>query len=291
MVLTGYLGWNVIRSQHSGLSGSRTASTSDFGLPVPPPYQGSNSSSSASPSASPSGNPDATAALSGPELLARVQIENELRYTDLQSFVCNEHLDRFRAHYNGENPRQIDTVTAQVSFENGVETYSSIQENNHVRGSMNEIPGAWSEGEFGTLLRQTRTLLASQPLSSQNATGPDNEPAVLYSLRVPGEDSPWELIVARQKFRVPFLTEVLVSQKTGRILQIKRTSTAMPPSFGISEIQWGVNLKPVPLDGKEFLLPTTGEYSILYEKSNRREWNTITFANYHRYTASSVMHF
>jgi len=278
MVLTGYVGWRALTTSSSSLSGSRTASsTSEFTLPTPPPFQGANSTASAS--------------LSGPELLARVEIENELRYTDLQSFVCNEHLDRFRAHYNGENPRQIDTVTAQVSFENGVESYSAIEQNNRARNSMNEIPGAWSEGEFGTLLRQTRTLLTTQPLTSQTTTGPDNEPAVLYSLHVSGEDSPWELIVARQKFRVPFLTEVTVSQKTGRILQIKRTSTAMPPSFGISEIQWGVNLKPIPLDGKEFLLPTTGEYSILYEKTNRREWNSITFANYHRYTASSVMHF
>jgi hypothetical protein len=277
MVLTGYVGWRALTTSSTSLSGSRTASTSDFTLPTPPPFQGANST--------------ASAPLSGPELLARVQIENELRYTDLQSFVCNEHLDRFRAHYNGENPRQIDTVTAQVSFENGVESYSAIEQNNRARNSMNEIPGAWSEGEFGTLLRQTRTLLTTQPLTSQTTTGPDNEPAVLYSLHVDGEDSPWELIVARQKFRVPFLTEVTVSQKTGRILQIKRTSTAMPPSFGISEIQWSVNLKPVPLDGKEFLLPTTGEYSILYEKTNRREWNAITFANYHRYTASSVMHF
>jgi hypothetical protein len=273
MVLTGYLGWNFIATQNARTSGSRTASSADFTLPTPPPFQGANST------------------LSGPELLARVQIENELRYTDLQSFVCNERLDRFRAHYNGDGPRQIDTVTAHVSFENGVESYSGIQQNNRVRSSMTELTGAWSEGEFGTLLRQTRTLLSSQTLTSQPSTAPNGEPAVLYSLKVPGEESPWELIVAKQKFRVPFLTEVMVSQKNGRILQIKRTSTAMPPNFGISEIQWGVNLKPIPLDGKEYLLPTTGEYSILYEKTNRREWNAISFDNYHRYTASSVMHF
>jgi hypothetical protein len=83
----------------------------------------------------------------------------------------------------------------------------------------------------------------------------------------------------------------MVSQSTGRILKIKRTSTAMPPNFGISEIEWSVNLKPIQLDGNEWLLPSSGEYSILYEKTNRREWNEITFGDYHRYTASSVMHF
>jgi hypothetical protein len=200
-------------------------------------------------------------------------------------------MDRFRGRLNGENQRKIDTVTAHVSFENGVENYSAIEQNNRLRTSMGEIPGAWSEGEFGTLLRQTKTLLTTQPLTSQVTRSLTGEPAVLYSFNVPGDQSPWELIVESEKFRVPFLTDVLVSQTTGKILNIKRTSTAMPANFGISEIEWSVNLKPVSLDGNEWLLPATGEYMIDYAKTNRREWNEITFADYHHYTASSVMHF
>jgi hypothetical protein len=256
----------------SGLAGdSHSASTS---LPLAPPLP-----------------EDAAAPATGADLLARVEIENELRYTDLQSFVCNEHMDRFRGHLNGEDPRHIDTVTAQVSFENGVENYSEIQQNKRLRTSMAEIPGAWSEGEFGTLLRQTRTLLSIRPAATQAAKGASGEAAVLYTLSVPGQESPWELIVDNKKFRVPFVTEVLVSQVNGRILKIKRTSTAMPDSFGISQIEWSVNLKPVLMDGSEWLLPADGEYSILYAKTNRREWNEITFAGYHRYAATSVMHF
>ena len=274
VVSTIYFLAHVGLNSRSGTSGGHPNSTADLNLPVAPPFGGSNAPP-----------------LTGQDLLARVNIENELRYTDLQSFVCNEHMNRYRAHLNGDSPHQIDTVTAQVSFENGVENYSGIQQNNRERGSLDMIPGAWSEGEFGTLLRQTRTLLTAEPLTSQAVPGQNGEAGVLYSLNVPGTDSPWQLLVGNQKFRVPFRTDVLVSQNTGRIMQIKRTSTAMPPDFGISEIQWGVDLRPIQMDGKEWLLPTTGEYSILYQKANRREWNEITFGNYHHYTASSVMHF
>jgi hypothetical protein len=273
LVLTVYLGVHL----PGGSAPSRStgpSSTADVNLPVAPPFEATNSSP-----------------LSGKDLLARVAIENELRYTDLQSFVCSEQMERFRGHANGGSPRQVDTVTAQVSFENGVENYSAIQQNKHIRANMFDIPGAWSVGEFGTLLRQTRTLLTSQPLTSLAVSGPNGEPSMLYTMNVPGEESPWDLMVAKQRFRVPFRTEVLVAQNTGRIVRIKRTSTAMPPDFGISEIQWAVNLKPIPLDGKDWLLPTTGEYSVVYEKTNRREWNVIAFGDYHRYTASSVMHF
>jgi hypothetical protein len=273
---TGFFIFRVIGTQKAstGNSAAHSASAGDLNLPAAPPF--------------PEDNP---APATGADLLARVEIENELRYTDLQSFVCHEQMDRFRSNLKGDNPKRLDTVTAQVSFENGVENYSGIQQNNRLRGSMTEIPGAWSEGEFGTLLRQTKTLLTTRTSTSQPTKSQEGEAAVLYSLSVPGQESPWELIVDNQKFRVPFLTEVMVSQTTGRILKIKRTSTAMPASFGISEIEWSVNLKPVLMDGNQWLLPTSGDYSILYQKSNRREWNEITFAGYHRYTAASVIHF
>ena len=266
----------VIGRGGSSSSGSPpNNSTADVNVPIAPPLGGGTSS----------------APLNAPDLMARVQIENELRYTDLQSFVCSEHMDRYRAHFNGDNSHQIDSVNAQVSFENGIESYSGIQQNSRERASMADIPGAWSQGEFGTLLRQTRTLLSTQPVSARALSDQQAGAAVLYSLNVPGAESPWDLIVAGKKYRVPFRTDVLVSQATGRILRIKRISTAMPSEFGISEIQWGVSLKPVEMDGKEWLLPDSGEYSILYQKTNRREWNVITFGGYHHYVASSVMHF
>jgi len=225
------------------------------------------------------------------DLLARAQVQNELLYTDLQSFVCNEQMDRYQSHLNGDGAHRIDTVDARVSFENGVENYTDIRQNNRERTNLSSIPGAWSEGEFGTLLRQTRALLATQHVSLQTDTELNGTPAALYSIDVSGQDSPWELTVNSRQFRVPFQTRVWVAKTTGRILKIGRASTAMPPTSGISEIEWSVMLKLVDVDGKTWLLPTTGEYSVLYQHSNHREWNMISFSDYHRYTSRSVIHF
>ena len=225
------------------------------------------------------------------DLLARAQLENELLYTDLKSFICNEQMERYQAHLNGENPHRIDTVSAKLSFENGVENYTEVRQNTRERPSLSSIPGAWSEGEFGTLLRQTRALLATQPISQQAETNLNGAAAMLYSFQVSGQESPWDLTVSSQQYRVPFETKVWVSKSSGQIMQIARTSTAMPADSGISEIQWTVALKPVDLDGKAWLLPTTGSYSVLYARTNHREWNVINFSDYHRYTSRSVIHF
>ena len=225
------------------------------------------------------------------DLLARAKLENELLYTDLQSFICNEHMDRYQSRLNGEKAHQLDTVNAQVSFENGAENYTDIRQNDRFRPALSSLPGAWSEGEFGTLLRQTRALLSTQPISVQDSSELDNTAAAVYSFDVPGEESPWELAVSSKQYRIPFRTTVWVSKSTGQIIKIARTSSAIPPASGISEIQWAVVLKPVNLDGKIWLLPTSGEYSVLYQNTNHREWNTITFSNYHRYSSQSVIHF
>jgi len=225
------------------------------------------------------------------DLLARAQLENELLSTDLKSFICSEQMDRYQAHLNGENPHRIDTVNAKLSFENGIENYTEVRQNSRERPSLSSISGAWSEGEFGTLLRQTRALLATQPISQLPETNLNGTPAAVYSFQVSGQDSPWDLTVSSKQYRVPFVTKVWVSKSSGQILQIARTSTAIPPDSGISEIQWSVALKPVDLDGKPWLLPSTGAYSVVYERTNHREWNVINFSDYHRYTSRSVIHF
>lgn len=259
----------ISRNQHGA---SRGVSESDNSLPIAPPFEGNSASAPG-------------------DLLARAQLQNELLYTDLQSFVCSEQMERYQGRLNGENPRQIDTVNAQVSFENGVENYTDIHQNNRQRMSLSNLSGAWSEGEFGTLLRQTRALLATQPVSLQTNADLNGVPVALYSFEVSGQDSPWDLSVKSLQFRVPFRTQVWVSKSSGQILKIARASTAIPPDSGISEIQWSVVLKPVQMDGKTWLLPNTGEYSVLYERSNHREWNVINFSDYHRYASRSVIHF
>lgn len=248
--------------------GSRAPAEADGTLPIAPSFGGNTAPA---------------------DLLARARLESELAYTDLKSFVCKEHMDRYRR--DGNKRRQIDTVNAQVSFENGMENYSDIRENDRLRTSMSSIPGAWSEGEFGTLLRQTRALLSSQPIAVKGDTDLGGVAAALYVFDVAAEDSPWDLTVGSRQYRVSFRTNVWVSKTSGQIMKIERNTMATPPGSGISEIQWSVVLIPIDMDGRTWLLPSSGEYSVLYENPNHREWNALSFSDYHRYASRSVIHF
>lgn len=225
------------------------------------------------------------------ELLKLARAANEELYSSLQSFVCNEEMHRFKGRLSGESSREIDTVTARVSFENGVEHYTEIRQNERERGTISSINGAWSTGEFGTLLRQTEVLLKTQAVLFRNYTDMDGTPAAVYAVEVSEAESPWDLEIRSEHFRVPFRTEVWVSRASGEILKLERISTGIPTGMGISEIRWGVTLASVELNGRNWLLPETGKYAVLYEESGRREWNEMTFSNYHRYGSEVALRF
>lgn len=224
-------------------------------------------------------------------LLARVRAANEQLYTDLQSFVCDEQILRYENRALGENPHQIDTVTAKVSFENGVEQYSDVRQNRRRRSSISSIAGAWSENEFGTLLKQTQTLLSTQRVELIDNADLDGMPAAVYAFDVSEQESPWDLEVGGEHYQVPFHTEVWVARDSGQILKIERTSAGVPAETQISQLRWSVRLAPVDMNGRTWLLPKTAEYKVSYDAPERQEWNDMTFSDYRRYGSEVAVHF
>ena len=225
------------------------------------------------------------------DILSKARAANENLYSSLQSFVCHERIERFRGPLNAETGRALDTVTANLSFENGVEHYSDVRQNMRPRDGISNLTGAWSEGEFGTLLLQTGTLLRTQPVSFQALATLDGVATAIYRFDVPEEISPWDLDVDGRHYRLSFRTDVWISIETGEILKIARASSGIAAETRISALEWKVTLQPVDLNGKQWLLPKTGEYSVLYDQSNRREWNLMNFSDYRRYGSEVALRF
>lgn len=230
------------------------------------------------------------------DLLAKARSANDNLYSTLQSFVCSEEMQRYKGDLNGRNGRRVDKVTANLSFESGFERYSEVYRNTEGQrtrspDNLSSLPGAWSEGEFGTLLRQTETLLNSQDVFFEAFSLIEGAEAAIYRFDVESAESPWDLEVSGLHYHLAFRTEVWISTTTGEILKLVRKSLSMPAETRISRIVWTVALKSVELNAKSWLLPQTGIYAVYYDQSNRREWNELTFSNYHRYTAEATLRF
>ena len=226
------------------------------------------------------------------EVLTRQADANELLFVNLHSFVCDERVERFRGSGNSDGKtRHLDTLTAQVSFENGVEHYADVRQNTRVRPGFSSLAGAWSEGEFGTLLGQTRQLLRVERPKWTGNVELNGEAAAVFTFAVPEDDSPWELIIDGAQYRIPFQTDVWISVATGKILKVLRNASGLPAALGISHIEWSVMLQPVSVHEAKWLVPSEAEYSVSYTGLDRREWNQITFSNYRRYGSESNLRF
>ena len=225
------------------------------------------------------------------DLLVKIQSANQALYTDLQSFVCDERIERFSGSLAGSQGRQIDTVVAKVAFENGQERYTDIFKNKKKLSRMSRLSGAWSQGEYGTLLQQTKDLLAVKPIEFRQKTVIDGVSASIYSFDVNEQDSPWQLIVHSHSYNVPFRTYVWISDANAEILKIARVSTSLPMETRVREVNWFITLQPTEMSGKTFLVPKTGQYAVLYTEGADCDWNTISFTNYHRFAAEATLRF
>lgn len=230
---------------------------------------------------------------SAAEFLLVAAQANQGLYTRMESFVCLEQIERFKGHGRPtDSGKHIDTVTATVSLENGIEQYSNIQQKKRPLPTLTALDGAWSEGEFGTLLKQTEPLLLSQRASFEAEERVGMNYAAIYSFDVASEESPWDLTVGGRHYAIPFHTRVWVAEPSGEILKIQRTSLAVPAELGIASIYWNVTLGAVAFSGgKEWLLPESAEYQVAYRQSGRVEWNTMKFSDYRRYGSEVALRF
>ena len=225
------------------------------------------------------------------DLLERVQFANGILYASLQSFVCDESVSRTRENLRTTKVRRLDTLTARVSFENGREQYTEVRQNGLSRPAMEAVSGAWSEGEFGTLLGQTEQLLKSQDVAVAGPVDQNGRQVMILSFEISQQDSPWTLVVSGRTYTLPFWTEVTVESDSGRILIIKRRAFQIPPELFISEITWEVEMAPTAVSGSTWLLPARGEYSVTYANSNRVERNELSFTNFRRYGSEAAVRF
>jgi hypothetical protein len=223
------------------------------------------------------------------EILEHARAAQSDVYSSLRSFVCQEQIDRFKGSLDGESGRPLDTVTARLSFESGVEQYTDVQQDKRPRSGMSSLTGAWSEGEFGTLLLQTQLLLSSQKVDFENFGDVKGQPAAIYHFDVSAEESPWDLAVNGHIYPLPFHTSVWISISTGEILKIDRRTLSLAPATHISEIQWVITLDRFNIEKKVWLLPATGTYAVLYNETQHREWNQISFNGYQRYGARAAI--
>lgn len=234
--------------------------------------------------------PSSYAPRTGADYLQLARDASGRMFSEVENVICQERIQRYKGKH-GES-HEIDVVEASVAVTDGEERYSDILQNHKHRSQMQQIGGAWSEGEYATFLREARRVLGSNEFIKEGfLTTLNGVPAVMFPYEMDESASAWDFLVRYHRYMLSFHGELWISQATGELLRSRRIARNLDIATGISEVDWTVDFSSVVINGRAITLPSRALYSVTYLRDESKEWNLTSFNSYRRFSSDSTIKF
>jgi len=207
----------------------------------------------------------------------------------LPNFFCRQLTTRYESDRPKDGWQATDTISADLAYENGHESYTNIKVGNKEhKGSMEDVGGNWSTGEFASMLDD---LFDPGTAATFRKSGQDTisgRSATTFKFDVTREHSHWRIIKAGQLYYPAMRGTVWIDRETLRVLRLEIESRNMPLLFPLSKVEEAVDYDFVRLaTPKPFLLPTVSEVLSCEQGSPHCSRNRIEFRNYRKFGAES----
>ncbi|MBI3696626.1 MAG: hypothetical protein HY238_17525 [Acidobacteria bacterium] len=204
------------------------------------------------------------------------------------NYICQEHIARFVTTSHTTNWQALDLVSAEVVYENGREHYRNIMlKGKPTNKGMEELPGAWSTGEFGTMLVDLFSPATAASFELRGESKSSGQPALLYDFEVDQENSHWSVMVPSQTIRPAYRGSVWIDKSNHSVLRIEMQARRLPREFPLDKVESAVDYQYVRFSESQFLLPVHAETLSCQRGSSMCSRNVIDFRNYHKYTSES----
>lgn len=220
--------------------------------------------------------------------------ETALDFTEtLPNYVCQEMVTRFYSESSPVSWQAHDMVTADVVYENGKEDYRNLKIGGKlVKKGDEEKTGAWSTGEFGTILVDLFSPSTDADFRYRGESRASGVLARRYEFDVQRENSHWTVHTGSQLYRPAYRGAVWIDPKSARVLRIEMQARSMPNEFPLDKVESATDYEYVRLGGtQQFLLPVHAETLSCQRGTSRCSRNVIDFRNYHKYAGESNVQF
>lgn len=210
----------------------------------------------------------------------------------LPNYVCQENTTRYVSETRNPNWQVIDVVSAEVVYENRKESYRNLTINGKPTKKAPEDTGAWSSGEFGTILRNLFEPGTDADFKYAEDDRIAHQAAAIYKFSVERMRSSWKIWVPGQYILPSYKGSVWVDKQSANALRIEMQATDIPEEFPRIAVETAVDYDYISLGTPEkFLLPVRAEVLSCARGSNECERNVIEFRNYHKFTGESTIKF
>ena len=180
----------------------------------------------------------------------------------LPKFICDETITRYRSTPWGAEGNPTDVISAEVTFENGHDSYRNISLNRKPRDlTLLELSGMSSIGEFGGLLQAIFDPTSRAEFKFRKERKLRSRPALLFEFRVAMRNNKLWWLGLRNSVICPGYEGVLwLDEDTSELMRIEVHATEVPAGFAISEAQTRTDYGEVRFsNGSKFPLPVWSE--------------------------------
>ncbi len=210
----------------------------------------------------------------------------------LPNYVCQEQTTRYVSETRQPSWNVVDVVSAEVVYDDHQESYRNLQINGKPTKKSPEDSGAWSTGEFGTILGN---LFAPQSATEFKYVQEDtvaHRATSLFDFKVTRVRSSWKIWVPGQYIVPTYKGSVWIDKQTGQVLRIEMQAKEVPEAFPEISVETAVDYDTISLGtADKFLLPVHAEALSCWRNSNECQRNVIEFRNYHKFEGESIIKF
>ena len=208
--------------------------------------------------------------------------------------MCQQFTTRYIRGGGGERGwRALDVVSANVVYENNKESYRNIMINGKpAKKSMEELPGSWSTGEFGTTLRSLLSRRTAADFRFRKESTVAGLNTRVYDYKVERLRSDWRIQLGSQAIIPGYSGRVWIDTKDARVLRIEMQADNIPEEFPLDKVEAANDYGFVRLGGVvDYLLPTHAENLSCQRGTDICSRKSIDFRNYHKYSGESTIVF
>jgi len=210
----------------------------------------------------------------------------------LPNYVCQEVVTRYVSETRVPSWNVIDVVSGDMVWEEGKESYRNITINGKASKKPPEDSGAWSTGEFGTILAALFSPGTKANFKYVEDATIARLPASVYDFAVVRLRSAWNVHTPGQYINAPYKGSVWIDKQSAHALRIEMQAKDIPTEFPLVNVETAVDYEYVTLGTPEkFLLPVHAEILSCDRGSNECGRNVIEFRNYHKFTGESTIKF
>ncbi len=210
----------------------------------------------------------------------------------LPNYVAQEQTTRYVSETRQPTWNVVDIVSAELVYDDHAESYRNLQINGRPTKKSPEDSGAWSTGEFGTILANLFAPQTSAEFKFVQSDTIEHRPASVFDFKVERVRSYWTIRVPGQYVVPEYKGSVWIDNQTAEVLRIEMQAKQIPEAFPEVSVETAVDYDTLTLGTPDkFLLPVHAEALSCWRNSNECQRNVIEFRNYHKFEGESTIKF